>query len=73
MGQRGLGQHLDVVRDHVVSAEKSGKRLAGPIESQRPTRRRAEVDVGMRPGRVHQANDVVGNRRVDIDLSNGRL
>ena len=65
--QRGLGERLDVVGDHVVAAEQPGERLAGAVQRDRAARRGAEVDVGVGPRSVDEPDDVVarpsGRRR----------
>ena len=73
VGQGGLGERLDVVGDHVVAAEQPGQRLAGAVQGDRAARRRAEVDVGVVAGPVDEADDVLGDRRVDVDVADGGL
>ena len=69
VGEGRLGERLDVVGDHVVAADQAGQGLARAVQRDRAARRRAEVDVGMGARAVDQADDVVRERRVDVDLA----
>ena len=72
VGERGLGEGLDVVGDDVVA--RAGRPGPGrAVERDRPARRGAEIDVGMVPRGVDDADDVVGDGRVDVDLADGGL
>ena len=73
MGQGGLGEGFDVVRDDVVATEEAGQRLPGAVQRDGPARRRTEVHVRMVPGAVDEPDDVVRQGRVDIDLADGSL
>src|SRR5438552_11351002 len=68
MGEGRFGEGLDVVWDHVVATHQPGEGLAGPVKGDRAARRRAEVDIWMRPGGADETDDVLRDRWVDVDV-----
>src|SRR5829696_3909925 len=69
VGERRLRERLHVIRDDVVAAEEASERLAGAVEGDRAARAGAQVDVRVRPRRRDEPDDVVADRRIDVDLA----
>src|SRR5258708_29443432 len=59
MGERRLGEGLDVVGNDVVATEQAGQRLTRPGQRERATRGGTEVHVALRPGGPDEADEVL--------------
>ena len=66
--ERRLGKHLDVVRGHEVASMQGGPGARGVVEGQRASGRGSQVDVVVPAGRLDQVDDVLADRRGDVNL-----
>ena len=67
MRERGGGQRLDVVRDHVVAPEQHGARLRGAHQGQTAARAGAEIHVRVIARQADDVHDIALHLRIDVD------
>ena len=66
MGEHGLGENFDIIRDHIVAARRCRKSLRGADERQRPANRDPQTNLDRSAAALHETGHVIVDRRVDV-------